>query len=87
MFHQRTAVYNSIVKAHDNEFAFLGLHNAAHRAHELAGCIRQAKWQGSPLIQPKFSGEGRLLPVGCCDTNLMIASRQVQSCEPAGAVH
>jgi hypothetical protein len=27
------------------------------------------------------------LPIGCGDTNLVVTSRQVQFCEPAGAMH
>jgi len=87
MFRQSTAVNHNIIKVYDNEFSFHWFQDAVHHAHELAGCVRQAKWQESPLVQAKFSGKGRLLPGSCCDTNLVVTIRQVQFCEPAGAMH
>jgi len=87
MLRQGTAVNPHIVDVYDDVLFFHWLPDAIHHVHELAGCIRQAKQQDSPIVQAIFSGKGRLLPVGCCDTNLVVTSRQVQFCEPAGAVH
>jgi len=44
------AVNDNIVKVYDDEFAFHWFQDAVHHAHELAGCVRQAKWQDSPLV-------------------------------------
>jgi len=85
-FRQDMAANYSMVEVHDDEFALHWLHNAVQYAHELDRCVPQAKWQDSPLIQIKFCGEGRHLPVSCCNTNFMVNSRQVQFCEPVRAV-
>jgi len=87
VFRQSTAVNHNIGKVYDDEFVFHWLQDAVHHTDELAGCVRLAKRQDSPLIQTKFSGESRLLTVGCCNTNLMVTSCQVSFCETAGAVH
>jgi hypothetical protein len=87
MFCQRTAVNHNIIEVQDDQFVFHSLQNAVHHPHKLAGCIRQAKRQDSPLIHTKCSGEGCLLPVGCSDTNLILTSHQAQFGEPSAAVH
>ena len=87
MFPQGTAENNHIVEVHDNEIAFYWLQDAVHHAHEQAGCVHQATWQDSSLLQSEFSGEGHLLPVRRCDTNLLVTSHQVQFGEPGGALH
>jgi hypothetical protein len=50
MLRQGTAVNHNIVKVYDDEFPFHWLQDAVHQSHELAGCIRQAKGQDSPLV-------------------------------------
>jgi len=75
MVRQGTTVNHNIVEVHNDDFAFHWLHDAIHHAHELTGCFRQAKRQESPLIPTKFSGGGRLLSVGCCNTEVMVTSR------------
>jgi len=72
MFRQGTAVNHNIIQVHDDESVFHWLQDAVRHAHELAGFLCQAKWQDSPLIETKLSGEGCL---------------QVLLCKPAGAVH
>jgi len=86
MFRTGTAVNHNLVEVHHDEFAFHGLQYAIYHAHHLAGCVRQAKRQDSPLVETECSRERPLLPVGRCDTNLMVTSHQIQLCEPAGAV-
>jgi hypothetical protein len=52
MFWQGTTVNDNIIKVYDNEFEFHWLQDTFHHTHELAGCVRQAKPQNSPLVQP-----------------------------------
>jgi hypothetical protein len=87
MLRQGTGVNFTIVKVYEDEFLFHWLQDAIHHAHELAGCVCQAIWQDSPLVQVKFSGKGPLLSVSCCNMNLVATSCQVQWCKSAGAVH
>ena len=87
VFHQSMAVNHIIVKVYHDEFVFHWLQDAIHHVHEVAGCIQQAKWQDSPLVQTTRSCQGPLLPIGCCNPNLIEASHQGQFCELAGAVH
>jgi hypothetical protein len=55
-FRQGTAVNYNIVKVYVNEFSCHWLQDALHREHQLAGSVRQAKWQDSPLGKAKFIG-------------------------------
>jgi len=49
VFCQGTAGNHNIVKVYDDEFAFHSFQDAIHYAHEVVGCICQAKRQVSPL--------------------------------------
>ena len=86
MFYQGNAANHNVVKVSDDEFAFHWLQDAIHHAHELAGCTSQATRLDSPLVQTKFSSGGCLLPVSCCNANLIVTRHQVQCSEPTGAV-
>jgi len=50
VFRQGTAVNHNIVKQYNDEIVFHPCQDAAHHAHDLAGCVRQAKRQDSPLV-------------------------------------
>lgn len=49
-FYQSMAVNHNIVTVYNHELVSHWLQDAIFAAHELAGCIRQCKWQDSPLL-------------------------------------
>jgi len=76
VFYQSMAVNHNIVTVYNAELAFHSLQVAVYPAHQLAGCIRQFKWQDSPLVKSNLCGKGCLWAAPCCDANLMITCCQ-----------
>jgi hypothetical protein len=87
VFCQGTTMNHNIVKVYYNELVFHWLPDAIHHMHKLTGCFRPAKWEYSPIGQAKPSGESCLLPISCCDANLIYTGYHVQLCEPVGTMH